>query len=77
MQEKGLTGKQGVILPRNNLRNLVLLDEINDAILQGKFHIYPVDRIEEAIEILTDKTFDEVKQAAIYKLKKYSELDKK
>ena len=76
-KKKGLTGKQGVILPRNNLRNLVLLDEINDAILQGKFHIYPVDRIEEAIEILTDKTFDEVKQAAIYKLKKYSELDKK
>ena len=76
-KKKGLTGKQGVILPRNNLRNLVLLDEVNDAILQGKFHIYPIDRIEEAIEILTDKTFDEVKQAAIYKLKKYSELDKK
>ncbi|MGL5754309.1 MAG: Lon protease family protein [Paraclostridium sp.] len=76
-KKKGLTGNQGVILPRNNLRNLILLDEVNDAILRGQFHIYPVDRIEEAISILTDKTFDEVKELAIKKLKKYSEIDNK
>ncbi|MEG2983660.1 MAG: AAA family ATPase [Peptostreptococcaceae bacterium] len=76
-KKKGLTGNQGVILPRNNLRNLILLDEVNDAILKGEFHIYPIDRIEEAISILTDKTFDEVKELAIKKLKKYSDIDNK
>ncbi|MCU9809629.1 hypothetical protein LEQ06_16605 [Paraclostridium sp. AKS46] len=76
MQEKGLTGSEGVILPRNNLRNLVLVEEVRNAINEGRFHIYPIDRIEEAIEILTDKTFEEVKSLAIEKLKKYSELDK-
>lgn len=76
-KKKGLTGNQGVILPRNNLRNLILLDEVNDAISNGEFHIYPIDRIEEAIAILMDKTFDEVKKLAIEKLKKYSEIDNK
>lgn len=75
-KKKGLTGSEGVILPRNNLRNLVLVEEVRNAINEGRFHIYPIDRIEEAIEILTDKTFEEVKSLAIEKLKKYSELDK-
>lgn len=75
-KKKGLTGSEGVILPRNNLRNLVLVEEVRNAINEGRFHIYPIDRIEEAIEILTDKTFEEVKNLAIEKLKKYSELDK-
>ena len=56
-KSRGLTGKQGVILPKNNLQNLVLLDEIEDAITEGLFHIYPITKVEEAIEILTGKPY--------------------
>ncbi|EEG77126.1 Lon protease family protein [Dethiobacter alkaliphilus] len=50
---KGLTGKQGVMLPVQNIKNLNLSDEVVDAVREGKFHIYPVTTIEEGIEILT------------------------
>jgi len=49
----GLTGTQGVLLPQDNIVHLVLKDEVLQAIKAGDFHIYPVSRIEEAMEILT------------------------
>jgi predicted ATP-dependent protease len=50
---KGLTGKQGVILPIQNVKNLNLQDDVIDAVRQGQFHIYPVATVDEGIEILT------------------------
>jgi ATP-dependent Lon protease len=50
---KGLTGNQGVIIPHQNVKNLMLRKEIIDAVSEGKFHIYPVITIEQGIEILT------------------------
>lgn len=50
---KGLTGQQGVIIPQQNVRNLMLRDDAVDAVRQGKFHIYSVKSIDEGIEILT------------------------
>lgn len=50
---QGLTGEQGVIIPVQNVNNLVLSDEIKQAVKNGKFHIYPVATIDEGIEILT------------------------
>lgn len=50
---KGLTGQQGVLIPKTNVKNLVLDDRVIDAVKDGKFHIYPVSTIEEGIEILT------------------------
>ncbi len=50
---KGLTGKQGAIIPRRNLDNLVLRQEVVEAVREGKFHIYAIDRIEEGLELLT------------------------
>ncbi|HCI29736.1 MAG TPA: ATP-dependent protease [Fervidobacterium sp.] len=52
---KGLTGEQGVVIPRSNVRNLILRDEITDAIQQGMFHIWTVDEVDEAIELMTDR----------------------
>ncbi len=52
---KGLTGSQGVIIPQRNVKDLVLRDEVIQAAREKKFHIYPVERIEEGIEILTGK----------------------
>lgn len=50
---RGLNGDQGVIIPKQNVRNLHLNDEIIDAVKKGKFHIYAVSTIDEGIEILT------------------------
>lgn len=52
---KGLTGKQGVIIPEKNVCNLMLHDCVIDAVKEGKFHIYAVKTIDEGIEILTGK----------------------
>lgn len=48
-----LTGRQGVIIPVQNIRNLILPEEVEDAIKKGLFHIYAVSDIEEGMEIMT------------------------
>jgi len=53
---RGLDGTQGVLLPASNVRNLMLKDEVVDAIREGKFHVYPVRTIDEGIEVLTGMT---------------------
>ncbi|WP_438317419.1 Lon protease family protein [Sporosarcina sp. FA9] len=53
-KNKGLTGKQGVLIPHQNVKNLMLNDEVIDAVRDGQFHIYKVQTIEEGIEILTN-----------------------
>lgn len=50
---KGLTGEQGVLMPRSNLRNLMLRRDVVEAVEEGKFHIYAVSTIDEGIEVLT------------------------
>ncbi|QAZ69350.1 Lon protease family protein [Solidesulfovibrio carbinolicus] len=52
-RRRGLSGDQGVILPADNVVNLMLDDEVIDAVAQGRFHIHPVATVEEAMEILT------------------------
>jgi lon-related putative ATP-dependent protease len=49
---RGLTGEQGVIIPYQNIKNLVLKDEVIKAVEEGKFHIYPIKHVDEGIEIL-------------------------
>jgi lon-related putative ATP-dependent protease len=65
---KGLTGKQGVMMPESNVQNLMLKEEIVEAVKEGKFHIFSVKTIDEGIEVLTgvragerqkDGTFEE------------------
>ncbi|MGD8525881.1 MAG: AAA family ATPase [Thioalkalispiraceae bacterium] len=50
---KGLTGEQGVIIPRANVAHLMLRDDVVTAVREGNFSIYPVSNIDEAIELLT------------------------
>ena len=50
---KGLTGAQGVIIPKRNVRNLMLKKEVIDAVKEGKFAIYPIEHVDEGLEILT------------------------
>ncbi len=50
---EGLTGKQGVIIPVQNVKELMLSEDVIEAVKKKQFHIYPISRIEEGIEILT------------------------
>jgi predicted ATP-dependent protease len=50
---RGLTGKQGVIIPNSNRDHIVLRDDVSEAIARNKFHIWSVATIEEALELLT------------------------
>lgn len=50
---RGLNGNHGVIIPHQNVRNLVLNDEVLDAVKKKLFHIYPVKTIDEGIQLLT------------------------
>jgi lon-related putative ATP-dependent protease len=50
---KGLNKEQGVIVPESNFDNIVLPDEICDSVEKGEFHIWAVETVDEAIELLT------------------------
>jgi predicted ATP-dependent protease len=52
-RSRGLTGKQGVIIPHQNVGDLMLRKDVVAAVQEGKFHIYPVQTIDQGIEILT------------------------
>lgn len=49
----GLTGKQGVIIPRTNVDNLMLRSDIVQAVEEGRFTIYAIDTVDDGVEILT------------------------
>jgi predicted ATP-dependent protease len=53
---KGLTGTQGVMMPESNVEDLMLREDVLEAVAAGKFHIWPVAKVEQGIEILTGKT---------------------
>ena len=51
---RGLNGSHGVIIPKKNALNLFLKDEVVNAVKDGKFAVYTIDKMEEGLEILTD-----------------------
>lgn len=51
--ERGLTGEQGVLIPRTNVVHLMLRQDVVEAVAAGRFHIYPIDTIDQGMEILT------------------------
>jgi lon-related putative ATP-dependent protease len=86
-QHKGLNGKQGVMIPEKNVKNLMLRRDVVEAVEKGKFHIYPVSSIEEGIEILTGMRAGEIQEDGTYpegtlfrkvddKLKQMAEMEK-
>ncbi|MCW4053040.1 MAG: AAA family ATPase [Candidatus Bathyarchaeota archaeon] len=50
---RNLTGEQGVLIPQSNVQNLMLKEEVVEAVHEGKFHVFPVATIDQGIEILT------------------------
>ena len=84
---RGLDGSHSVIIPKQNIKNLNLSDEVIQAVKEGKFHIYAISTIEEGIELLTGVpagSKDEngkfpagtVNYLVYQKLKKYAEVSK-
>jgi predicted ATP-dependent protease len=51
---RGLSGEQGVIIPKANTKNLMLRDEVCRAVADGKFQIYAVSHVDEVMQLLTD-----------------------
>jgi len=84
-KDTGLTGSQGVIVPMTNMINLMLSQEVIDAVEQGQFSIYAVEDIDQALEILMATPAGKISRTGCYprksihcmvlnKLGKFSEL---
>jgi len=50
---KGLTGTQGVMMPESNVEDLMLREDVLEAVAAGKFHIWPIAKVEQGVELLT------------------------
>ncbi len=50
---RGLTGEQGVLIPHSNIKHLMLRQDVIDAVAEEQFHIYPVQTVDQGIELLT------------------------
>ncbi|MCJ8322076.1 MAG: AAA family ATPase [Colwellia sp.] len=84
-KDTGLTGSQGVIVPMTNMINLMLSQEVINAVEQGQFSIYAVEDIDQALELLMNTTAGEISRTGRYprksihalvleKLAKFSDL---
>ncbi len=65
-KERGLNGAHGVIIPKRNLKHLMLRKDVVEAVKEGRFKIYPIERVEEGLEILTDMPAGEMKEDGTY-----------
>ena len=65
-KDKGLTGKQGVIIPKTNTINLMLAPEVIQAVANEQFAIYAVENIDQAIEILMSHPAGEITRTGRY-----------
>ncbi|MDD5009498.1 MAG: ATP-binding protein [Syntrophorhabdaceae bacterium] len=63
---RGLDGTHGVIIPKRNIRNLVLNEEVVGAVRNEKFSIYAIDRMEEGLELLTNTKAGELQDDGTY-----------
>jgi lon-related putative ATP-dependent protease len=50
---RGLTGRQGVLIPRDNVKHLMLREDVVEAVSAGRFHVYPIASVDEAVALLT------------------------
>ena len=62
----GLDGSHGVIIPKRNVKNLMLKKDVVKAVKEGKFFIYPIQRVEEGLEIITGMQVGELRDDGTY-----------
>jgi lon-related putative ATP-dependent protease len=63
---RGLTGDQGVLIPAANVKHLMLRQDVVDAVAEGKFQIYPIETIEQGIEVLTGIPAGEIDDEGVF-----------
>jgi Lon-like ATP-dependent protease len=69
-----LTGEQGVIIPKDNIDDLMLPPEIVKAVKGNKFHIFAVSTVEEAMKYLTGLEMEEIDKKIIKRLKEFNDI---
>jgi predicted ATP-dependent protease len=52
-KKKGLTGDQAVLIPQTNVKHLMLRHDVVEAVQEGRFHVYPIETVDQAVEMLT------------------------
>jgi lon-related putative ATP-dependent protease len=65
-KDEGLTGHQGVIIPRTNVNNLMLADDVIEAVKNKQFTIYAVEDIDQALELLMNESAGEISRTGRY-----------
>jgi predicted ATP-dependent protease len=65
-REQGLSGAQGVVLPASNVRHLMLSSDVVAAVREGKFHVWAVANIDQALELLTGREAGQRDDAGAY-----------
>lgn len=65
-KSRGLNSEHGVIIPKRNIKNLNLKKEVIEAVKDGRFNIYAIDRMEEGLEILTGLKAGELDEQGLY-----------
>jgi len=73
-KERGLKGNEGVIIPIQNKKDLILDDEVIEAVKMDLFHIYAITTIKEGMEIITGRHYDEIEKGVQEKLNKFNTL---
>ncbi|MEJ2557434.1 MAG: ATP-binding protein [Anaerolineae bacterium] len=63
---RGLTGKQGVLIPASNVKHLMLRQDVIEAVDAGRFHIYPIEWVDQGMQILTGMPAGERDEAGNY-----------
>lgn len=65
-KQRGLDGSHGVIIPGRNVKHLMLKQDVIDSVKEGKFSIYPIDKMEDGLEILTGMSAGELQEDNTY-----------
>ncbi len=65
-KKRGLTGEEGVIIPAQNVEDLMLADEVIEAVEEGEFNVYAINNVNEGIELLMDKEAGERRADGTY-----------
>lgn len=68
-EARGLTGRQGVIIPKANVRNLMLKDDVVEAVRRRAFIVHAVSSVDQTLELLTGQKAEDVNRLAVAKLR--------
>ncbi len=74
--KEGLTGTQGVVIPWQNVQNLMLRDDIIEAVKEGKFKIYSIKHVSEALELFMEEDIQTIHKAVVKKLDHFISISK-